>query len=871
MATNLTVNTVNITGIFVLADNRLTHGCTNHSEHFIGMSQDLEEYQNIIEQLKPMINEPEFNQVLAQVASRVPKQKRFLIKMELKRLARPCIRLIDLRGQVAGECRLYEYEGRSHYLDDTAIEVFERQVRSFGDYTIGVYEAVKNTENNFRVMHKNRHDIATDDDADKEKHAPYSAPVVTFGNYAKRSEERMNYAVSIELFNELNKSIQATSVDISVSGLKLKIKKEESFKIGEKVIVQFRGLEGEYTIDKKNGLPYTVVGTEKSKKELKVCLKRVEDTPNASFDSFLQQFIHGNKRRYKVNMDNTFEAIKLKTYEQYYTPNFTSVPVYIETIEGQYQPKYVLANDSNKEAIYYWSDEQYDLKLGYIFSHKRIASLLNKPEGQQETYIYAFNHVKDEKVYFYSATQEELAKRPELMSVFLGYGARKASWRVYKVKMTDMSMDQAHLPLSIPDSISDSVKRQNQPPTPRLLARIKHLTHIALLTDITDDAGTKSYEKIQLKRNDIANLKLFGHPRNKPPAAVNMFRFKYFNQRKETRYQLRSKVQVKLDDIVLEGVSEDVSVRGLKIELHSFFHDVENALVKISFPMLQKVTKKYDLSELPYRVKGMSNDRNVLHVQAVNDLVNTTAQRFFDELIKNNRSRLKAYREEEEIPGIGSVLRNLYTSNALSTAFFIRKEGVDFVPDAIATSKLNPRLNSLLKYDAEPGRNNLRFLYNSNGVDMDFIQFTLKKIKTNNKPIMKEVMVAFDPSQSKTSDAIRSRFTNQFKDDNEQLEFIEEAMENGQFIALKVFLARTGRPDTERLQSEINYVGVYAIHRAKVLEEQLWNVVGIGDIVDVTDEVLTRLQFKPKQILQNHKAPIQHKVETSGVEKLLKA
>jgi hypothetical protein len=93
------------------------------------MSQDLEEYHDIIEELKPMINEPEFNQVLNQVASAISKQKRFLLKMELMRLARPCIRLIDLRGLVDGKCRLYEHQGKEHSLDELAIETFERQVR----------------------------------------------------------------------------------------------------------------------------------------------------------------------------------------------------------------------------------------------------------------------------------------------------------------------------------------------------------------------------------------------------------------------------------------------------------------------------------------------------------------------------------------------------------------------------------------------------------------------------------------------------------------------------------------------------------------------------------------------------------------------
>lgn len=840
------------------------------------MSQDLEQYEDIIEQLKPMINEPEFNQVLSQVASTVPRHKRFLIKMELKRLARPCIRLIDLRGQVSGECRPYENEGKTHYLDDTAIDVFERQMRSFGEYTIGVYEAVKNTENNFRVMHKKQQSEAQKKKQEPEQeHLPESKPheaqLIRFGEYPHRTEERMNYAVNIEIFTELNKSIQASTVDISVSGLKIKVNKEQMFKPGERLVIQFRGLEGEYTLDKKNGVPYVIINIDRSQKEQRLHLKRFHDTPMPSFDDFMERFIHGNKRRYKVNMDNTLEAINNKTFEQYYTPNFTSVPVYIELDKGHYQPKYALANDCNKEPMYYWSDEQFELKIGYMLSHKRITHLLSQPEGNRETFVYVFNHVKGEKVYFYSASLEELKEHSKLMSVFLGYGARKASWRVYKLQLTDLKLEHAHLPLSLPDSVSNQIKRQNQAPTPRLMARLKNLKHIALITDITDEVGTKSYEKIKIKREQIAELKLFGHPRNKAPAAVNMFRFKYHNQRKETRFHLRTKVQVRVGDIVLEGVSEDISVRGLKIELHSFFHDVEDALVKLTFPQLQKVTSKYELVNLAYRVKGISIDRNVLHLQAVSDELNTTAQRFFDELIKNNRSRLKAYKEEEEIPGIGLALRNLYTRNVINTAFFIRKEGIEFIPEALGTSDTDSRLHRLLLHEAEPAHLNLHFLYSSNGVALDFIQYTLKKIKTNKKPIMREVFVAFDPSEANIDDAIRSRYADQFLDDKERVDFINNAMGAGQFIAVKVFLARAGRPDIERLQSEISYVGSYAIHRAKVLEEHLWSIVGVGDLLDVTDEVMQRYNFSQQHVSANQEPPAEHKVKSTKIEQLLKA
>ena len=110
------------------------NGCQQRiqGETVVKMEKELQQYADIIEQLKSSIGAPEFNQILMQLTQNLPSEKRFLIKMELKRLAKPCVRSIDLRGQVDGECKLFEYRGRKHYLDDVAIDVFNRQVNIFG-------------------------------------------------------------------------------------------------------------------------------------------------------------------------------------------------------------------------------------------------------------------------------------------------------------------------------------------------------------------------------------------------------------------------------------------------------------------------------------------------------------------------------------------------------------------------------------------------------------------------------------------------------------------------------------------------------------------------------------------------------------------
>jgi len=60
-------------------------------------------------------------------------------------------------------------------------------------------------------------------------------------------------------------------------------------------------------------------------------------------------------------------------------------------------------------------------------------------------------------------------------------------------------------------------------------------------------------------------------------------------------------------------------------------------------------------------------------------------------------------------------------------------------------------------------------------------------------------------------------------------------------------------------------VGVYALHRAKVLEEKLWNVSGVGDLIDVTDEVMHRYEISPEKIELNRTSPPNHKIKDVGL------
>jgi hypothetical protein len=97
-----------------------------------------------------------------------------------------------------------------------------------------------------------------------------------------------------------------------------------------------------------------------------------------------------------------------------------------------------------------------------ILNEKRLHRINKSNKKVKETLLFCFTHAKQGKIYFYSATLEELNARPEFKSVFLAFGSQKDSWRVFKLQLLEASDEDAHLPLTIPDTASEEIKKSKQ-------------------------------------------------------------------------------------------------------------------------------------------------------------------------------------------------------------------------------------------------------------------------------------------------------------------------------------------------------------------------------------------------------------------------
>ncbi|KMT65261.1 PilZ domain-containing protein [Catenovulum maritimum] len=825
----------------------------------------LQDYASIIEKLKPVSKSEDLDSVLNSIASDIPKPKRFLIKMELKRLSSPCKIRLDLRGHVDGICREYDYQGITHYLDDVGVKKFEKGIKIFGLYSTGVYEDVLNAENNYRVMQQRQKNPsrplkASTFTEEATSSVQYPAKAVLFGNRGVRVEERMIYAIAVDIELGISTIVRAVTTDLSVSGCRLKINDKYPLEKKQLIYLQYTGLEKDFALGLKDKIQYEVVGIEKKQGFIYARCKRTYDVTTDSFDDFLDNFINGNKRRYKLNLDNTVDAVITKGYEQFYLPRINSLPIFInENEQGEYNAAMMLSNDNNKHIIRHWLNESNVNCLGQLLTDKRIKDLKQKPGRIKEGLLYCFTHIAKGRIFFYSATIDELNQSPELKTLYLGFGANKPNWMVYKIQLIDIDPNLSFLPLTLPDNASEEAKKWNKPPSARVMKHISQLRYVALLSDFSDEEGQNAYKNTEIDLSQVNKLQVFGHSKSEEIPLVEDIAIKYVNLRSETRFIYKTQVVISSDLFDKTGITRDFSSSGMQIEFPESLNLEKSKIIKIALPELQKISSKFKLKNLEYEVVGLNKAKTVVNLRLYEQRgTNHIGKQFFDELIDKNISRLKTTNLGHVIPGLAEALRNIYAQRVLNTGFFVHKQGIRHDLKTIGYSHIPNPVVDLLSTESSETEHSLYILLRQNYLN-SFIINMLRRLQRHSKPLYQDLYVRCKLSESNEKDRFESILAHEIRNEAARKIFIQKSIQpKMMFFSLRVYLSRTGRPDTEFIAKELAYVSQYAIHKAKSLEEELWSVTGVGDIIDNTEETMTRFNFPADKIEQQLKLRHEH-------------
>ncbi|MGY5452190.1 PilZ domain-containing protein [Agarivorans sp. MS3-6] len=780
----------------------------------------------IIERLLPVMGSSDFNQVFSRATQDLSNNERFLLKMEMNRLSAPCQRLIDLRGKVDGDCQEFHYQGISHFLDAVAIKVFKQQLKLYRDqYTLGIYEKLQTTENNLKVMQKNN---VSPQQAAARRQKSIIARAVRLGHYIGRSEERMHLTAPLKMAGVDGVLFDARTSNMSVSGLRAKVDRQRVFTPGEHYFIYFTGLEKEFVNRILSaGCEYQVVGIDQ--KDDQQWVRMIVVDPSEEFNSFFATFLNSYRGRYRVDVDNITAAVITKGYEQYLMPRLSSIPLYFSG-ELPAQLCYALATQNNLDALSYWRDENNNSHLSQLFHPPRM--MRYQATSQGESLIYCFTHTANNKLFFYSASSEELAEHPELKELYFAFGSRKPSWKIFKFQWQTAQASDAEVSSPLP-------KKDSKISLERVSKALENLAMVGLLSDITSQYVDQTYQHHYPLTGNPNKLALFNQSKQAIPP-FEQVNYKYLQLRKEMRYQYRSLVEVELEGSKEAAWTSDFSVSGMKIEVEAPLSYETGDTVSLALPQFQKIAKNFELVNLKYVVTNCNVSHTIYNLKALEQKGQThQGSRFFTQLIDNNLNKLATVPEGKIVAGLSDALRQIVCAPLFCRAMFINKVPGSLDVGCIAYGSLGHSADELFNIDTSTHKADLSQLLASDNL-ASFLATQLRSHAPSDNPEKIEIIAVIHKRKDKL---VSVRNAESFSSPSQLREFVNLSLGRGLVHCFSLQLSRVGRPDTEYIQRELDYISHYAIHRAKQLEDELWSVAGVIEVTDVTEELMQRFNL----------------------------
>jgi hypothetical protein len=818
------------------------------------MNKDFSKYKKIIDEFSGQVLTSDFETKFYAVSKNLSQTDRFLLKMELKRLAAPCTRLIDLRGHVDGECKIFQHEQRIHFLDKVASLAFTEAFTRYGSYSLGVYEATMNTENNFRVIYQKEKAQVNKGSPEAStkifEKSQYPAKLYSFGPYHNRIEERMNFVISIQVTIDNDRTFKCTTLDLSVSGCKFKVNDLRPIGIGQKITLRFSGLEEQFQLMTNSDFTYEVKSLTVLDNMQLVGVKRTHQDKFGpdSFTQYMISFIQGNKRRYKINLDNTISALQARSFEQYVLPKSNELPVFIEKNNTSLTPKYALTCHNNQGLYQYWQDEQHDSTLFCLITPERITQLKKLALSGQSLLVFSFIHQNQGKSYFYTADELQLGDDPEFMTQFLAFAAAKENFLITQLALLDLVPSRAQPNFTLSNSITEKNAYLDAPISNEIQALLAKTPYIVVVNDVTKNESMKAYQSWSYEGINSVKLKKFGHKRLSlsEKSSVDNIGINYRNKRQELRFTYKTPVHVQINHLILTGVSLDFSPSGLKVSLDKTTLLLKGDMVYLSFPKLQKVTSAFDLTDLPYEVVRVNSAKNIINLRIFVQQHQHIGRRFFKFLIDKNSDKLTSDEYDTFSADFARALRNIYSASLTVPALVIQTSGSRYKSEVIAGGDCRSNLMSVMQQLSDGNLHYNLYPILGHADIMPSFSVKLKKMQQTDSPSCHVLYIAHKASVDTVEKAVSIKLSSELNSEELKQDFIHQALKKGQFFCLMIKLSRVGEPDMSYLHPELSYISAYALHRGKQIEQNIWSVSGIAQIFDITQEELFRYRLTHK-------------------------
>lgn len=775
------------------------------------------EILSFVERLIPAYHSGDFDLVLSQMTEGEHPSAKIIIKMELKRVMAPCSKSIDLRGRVQGDCREYNLNGIRHWFDDVAINAYHKKVKRYGGYTEGVWEALVNTRNNFRVMSKVRSNMPY---SITDPESPYEAEFIRLGYDLRRQENRLRMASQVNIKLSSGQEIHGVSVDLSCSGARFKVPSAFDYRLGEVIQATFVQIAKEVNDPQlEEALEYRILGVDDCYENNSVRwlrLKRLTDTDVIAhaIEELLQK---SSKRAKHDNQDHILRA-RSRGYEHCYLRHTTNLPLFFSGANLRYS----LLTDANQPIWNYWHDERNQQAFGTLFTKERMAPLIQPGMKESSNFVYSFTHDHQDKTLFYSMMLPEatIAQR----QLFWHVGARRDSWRVHKLHMFELTKDDIEHLLEVAPEMKESLNT---------------LTHIGILQEISDATNSSDYLLTEKPTLPSSELNPYRHSRSVVGTPQGVY-FDASAQRKEPRFMFDSPIEVTANGAeAIKGQSVNFSTRGIHLTLESPLSAKAGDEVRINYLELQRYDTNVPLSDVNYQVIRLSPDSKEIQLTIIDSQQANRSINFLKRLISHNQSKLVEDTEELPSKELLNAMHLLLLNRMVSIPFYIEKKDRILQPKAVGVNFPLHSLAKILQSLGHAGKVSLEPLFKNRTNTL--LASPMRPVE-GAQPQFHDLYIGI-VQNGKQIEQFATKLHSDFESIEERILFVKKAKLKGRFYALRLSGMPIFESTSNLLNLELGDLAKATMHHARALEKEFNSLVGYGELVDITDEVLIRLEL----------------------------
>jgi len=815
----------------------------------------LNDDKTLIKKIIPYYNDADFGDRFDHVTRDLTKSRRFLVKMEVNRLFNDCVRNIDLRGRVTGQCFEHPFEDLIHYFDDVALNVFEEAVSVYGKYTQGVFEEVTNTKNSYREKQQKedaaRRDELQNQSLSKSKEVrevpeateqeltigPNFAQKVSLTNLHTRSEERINILTRVKVRMANGRTVHALTTNMSTHGAKIKLANTHNIGVGDNVYVDFIEIKQEQEHKIPLELLYEVLDVQVINDHLLLNLNRLHQQKDV--DEVLNHFINKERLSAPIDVEHIIEAVRSLGFQYLHLNKMVGLPIFFEKQQEQYRALFALSNFENKPLLDYWRAHNNSLRLNALCSHQRIDSLLAKNQPETPTLLFCFTHIAKGRKHFYSATEDEL-KKTGLTDLFFQFGASKDSWKIYQLYLNEVVDYEWHMPDVLPQHLL--LKEKSTLEQHKHLLKLHDLEVMAYLVDITNDSYIANYHDRKPVNSKINQLQQFGHKEtNDNGLKLIETNTMTMSNRREDRFTHQTKINIHHKRKQYLGTTIDFSVHGIQIQLSDSFSADKGDILDISIPLFNKAAKVEEDATLSYEVMRISGEGKILNLKIAVTPQTQHAPKAIYRIIKNNQHKLTA--QIAPPTNFTKSLILLYSHYFSSLVILLSKMQNNYKISHIITPEQHNNLYNLFSVLSPHTSHCDMSAISQNNTLKDIFLGTLKLLQLDSSAASKEVYVQLISEGEAGGYRTLTHYFDAFKSPKEHRDFIKSASNEGQLFALRIMINRSPTMNYKAFSRELIYAAKQASFKTRQLQAEFDAVVATAEIVDILDEVKQRFNY----------------------------